>query len=164
MVAELSMTQPLLPDRFDLHDDEDKSIEALNKIYQDTIKQPALFFNSLPVYFNKWVKAKPPYEDGFWHLISYTDSTGKRCFDYDRAPKLTWVRAMIESPEHGELLCWRFEEGDGEIRVYIWHRKEKYVVILQEKLKQKTPQYFLVTSFHVDRDEKYDKKYKQRIK
>ena len=154
----------LLPDRYDLLDDEDKNVDELNKIYQGSIKQPSLFFKSLPVYFNNWTNVKPPYQDGFWHLISYTDTTGKRCFDHDRAPKLTWVRVMIENHEHAEILSWRFLEGNGDIRVYIWHRAGKYVVILQEKLTQKTPQYFLVTSFHVDRDESFDKKYKQRIK
>lgn len=154
----------LLPDRFDLFPDEDKNIEGLNKIYISSTVQPQMLFNNLPVTVNSRTNLKPPYEDGFWHLISYEDSNNNRCFDHDRAPKLTWVRPMIENSAHPELLVWRFEEGNKGIRVYIWHRVGKYIVILQEKLNQKTPQYFLVTSFHVDRDEKYDKKYKQRIK
>ncbi|MGZ3725167.1 MAG: hypothetical protein ACXWQQ_05175 [Pseudobdellovibrio sp.] len=156
-----------LPDLIDLTDNEDQDVAMLSATFAVTFKSSQIFYQSIPVWFRKSQKDNPPYEDGFWHLVSYeSDHNRKRYFDTLRAPKMNWAKAVIDNENDSAVTSWRYEESDGAIRVYLWLREYAYVVILEERLDKKVPHYMSITAFHVDDsfERSLQKKYKNRIK
>lgn len=80
-------------------------------------------------------------EEGVWHVIAKGDP---RLFDPDRARRLSWIECMLDGTAPG-LTRWRYIEGDGTVKIYLWLEAENYVVILAEK----DHVIALVTAFYV---------------
>lgn len=110
------------------------------------------FLDSSPRFHSQRVtvnlkKDESPKEEGFWHLITREDKKVKeRLPDFPRAERITWVRPIIENYSTTGMDCWRYLEGNGRVRHYLYARAEDYLVILEESAKS----YFLVTGFYVD--------------
>ncbi len=126
-------------------------------------------------------------EDGrekiFWHLTTRSAKKekiprrkrkfyppGQTYIDEDRYPdlrrceRLTWVRALIENAEAPEVMAWDYEEGDADIKTYVWFKGYDFVVIMK---KVRNNRRRLITSFYVDKEYKrqdFERKYQNRIK
>lgn len=83
-------------------------------------------------------------EEGVWHVIAKGDP---RLFDPDRARRLSWIECMLDGTAPG-LSRWRYIEGDGTVKIYLWLEAESYVVILAEKERVVV----LVTAFYVSQN------------
>ncbi len=82
-------------------------------------------------------------EDGrekiFWHLTTRSAKkvkiprrkkkfypSGQTYIEEDRYPdlrrceRLPWVRPMVENAEAPEVLAWDYEEGDSQVKTYVW--------------------------------------------
>lgn len=101
---------------------------------------PRRRFNGKVIVYNTSVK-EGDIEEGVWHVIAKGDP---RLFDPDRARRLSWVESMLDGTAQG-LSRWRYVEGDGTVKIYLWLEAEQYVVILAEK----DHVVVLVTAFHV---------------
>jgi hypothetical protein len=113
-------------------------------------------FNGLSVWWDRRV-VDPPYEEGFWHLITRKDyGTSNRLVDFRRAEKLPWCGPTISNCGDGCVKVWDYEEGGKRIRTYIWLEPHDYVVILEKKTMRNGPIAFLVTAFHVDGQQNRD--------
>jgi hypothetical protein len=125
---------------------------------------PRQFIN-LPVWWDRRI-VDPPYEEGFWHLITRKDyGTGDRLLDFRRAERLPWCGPAISNCADGCIKVWDYEEDDRRIRTYIWLEPHDYVVILEKQTKRQGPVAFLVTAFHVDGKQKrkdLERKYQKR--
>ena len=100
-----------------------------------------------PVSVNRSKKDGSPMEEGFWHLITREDKQSKdRLPDFPRAERITWARPIIENYSTAGMDCWRYLEGSGKVRLYLYARVVDYLVILEESPRS----FFLVTGFYVD--------------
>lgn len=106
-------------------------------------------FHSRPVSVNRSKKDGSPMEEGFWHLITREDKKSKeRLPDFPRAERITWARPIIENYSTAGMDCWRYLEGSGRVRYYLYAKAVDYLVILEESPRS----FFLVTGFYVDSD------------
>ncbi len=86
-------------------------------------------------------------EEGFWHLVTREKSgVTNRLPEKDRARCIPWIRPIIENSHYNCVTSFRYLEGSGKERTYLWVEDEDYVVILEERRTAFT----LVTSFNVD--------------
>lgn len=113
------------------------------------------FLDSSPCFYgqrvsvNRSKKDGSPMEEGFWHLITREDKKLKeRLPDFPRAERITWVRSIIENHSAPGMDCWRYLEGNGRVRYYLYAKAADYLVILEESQRS----FFLVTGFYVDSD------------
>ncbi len=169
-----------LPDTADVNPWTEDTYDMLYLIFCATIRDRNLRFQGDGVW------TFPEMEDGkekvFWHLTTrkqskqfvprrkqkfyrdqQQDDDKERLPDPSRCERLPWVHAFIENSCEPELLFWDYEEGDGDIKTYIWFRDEDFVVILK---KYDNGSYRLVTSFYVTSEYKrqdFERKYNNRI-
>lgn len=80
-------------------------------------------------------------EEGVWHVIARGEP---RLFDPERARRLSWIGCMLDGVAPG-LSRWRYIEGNGAVKIYLWLEAEKYVVIFAERRQVVA----LVTAFYV---------------
>lgn len=111
-------------------------------------------------------KVKPTPAEGqdymdrlFTHLttvISIVDKdTRHREFDIKRSQRLHWIRHHLEERKTDRVLVFSVEEPEG-IRTYIYDEDERYVIVLEPKIK--AGDYFLLTAYYVEgKDAKRDK-------
>lgn len=102
--------------------------------------KPRREFAGKPLIYNSSIK-EGTIEEGVWHVIS---KGNPRSFDPDRARRLSWIECMLDGTAPG-LTRWRYVDGDGTVKVYLWLEVENYVVILAEKDRV----IVLVTAFYV---------------
>jgi len=131
---------------------------------------------------NVWIF--PEMEDGkekiFWHLTSREQKTRKvprrkmkfykepvipseRLPDFRRSEKLPWVKPLIGNPKGLEVLAWDYEEGNRDIKTYVWLKNYDFLVIMK---KYQDNSRRLITSFYVDQNytrKDLERKYKNRI-
>ncbi|MET4127661.1 hypothetical protein [Roseovarius sp. MBR-6] len=101
---------------------------------------PRRQFEGKPIVYNSSIK-DGDIEEGVWHVIS---KGNPRLFDPERARRLSWIQSMLEGTAQS-LSRWRYVEGDGTVKIYLWLEFERYVVILAEKKHVVV----LVTAFYV---------------
>ena len=102
-----------------------------------------------PVWWNR--RMHEGYEEAFWHLIEKEDAErDERCFDPRRAERLCWCCATIQHWNNPAVKSWRYREGRGQLRLYLWIEEEDYVVILEERGGRSGTVYFLITAHHLD--------------
>jgi hypothetical protein len=89
---------------------------------------PRRRFEGKPLVYNSSVR-DGDIEEGVWHVIA---KGNPRLFDPDRARRLSWIECMLDGTAPG-LTRWRYLEGDGTVKIYLWLEAENYVVILAEK-------------------------------
>lgn len=147
-----------LPAVFDLTGNEPNDIVALDQIFQDAFVNKIVNYKGHPVKTRMSKNDNYPYQDGFWHSVSYRSEVNRRqrYFDTVRAPKLPWLEATILNHTCTTVKCWSFEEGDGTVQDYIWIEQHDFLVILEDRTKKNNPHYFLTTCFHVDEFKKKD--------
>ena len=114
--------------------------DSLYKIYLDDL------FHKPPQYLGKVVKTKyhPPYKNkaySFWHLTHEVKVENERTPDLRRCERLCWIKPVITN--YQDLISW--VRPDKNNRHYIWHKNEKYLIVLQP-IKDF---YLLVTAFQV---------------
>jgi len=104
-------------------------------------------------------------EEGFWHIVEREDKDLQdRSFDIERAERLPWIRAILESDENEDVLVFDYDHGakDKGIRRYVWLKKHDFVVIL----KAKEEIFYLITAFYIDSKWKrkdFQDKYNKRL-
>ncbi len=151
-----------LPELFSVNPWKDTTYEELYALFRKD------FIESQPVYEGQPVWIFPEMENGkekiFWHLTTREDKRTKERFpDLRRSERLPWVRAILDEPDHTELLIWDYVEGDGDINTYVWLKDYDFVILLK---KYPNGSRRLLTSYWLDyknAKDKLQKKYEQRI-
>lgn len=155
-----------LPPTANVNGEPHKVFARLYEIFDTDFRVANLHFKSMPLWWDRRV-LDPPYEEGFWHLITRKDHTsGDRLLDFRRAERLPWCGPTISNCADSCVKVWRYEEGDRRIRTYVWLEASDYVVILEQKLRGPRVIAYLVTAFHVDGSRKradLDRKYRNRV-
>lgn len=82
--------------------------------------------------------------EGFWHVVSRGKGEN-RLFDPRRAERLGWIKEILLG-HRGPLTCFKYLEGSGQTKVYLWLEHDDYVVIFSEKKHVMV----LVTAFFID--------------
>ena len=69
----------------------------------------------------------------FVHLTSRkkTPDSEERELRPERCARLPWVRPLIEHADDPAVLAWDYEEGDGDIKTYVWLHQHDYIVIMK---------------------------------
>ncbi len=160
------MTAPVwLPPTVNVNGEPDKVFVMLYGIFDADIRRGGRQFLTMPVWWDRRV-IDPPYEEGFWHLITRKDhAVGERLLDFRRAERLPWCGPVISNCGDHCVRVWDYQEGDGRVRIYLWLEQYDYVIILERKAKRLGMVAFLVTAFHVDgpqRREGLERKYRNR--
>lgn len=161
------MSRPLwLPDTVEVGGNFSEVLDRLYDIFTRDFKISKLTYNGIPVNWNHR-KANQGFEEAFWHLITKIDNrTQYRLFDPKRAERLPWCAPVIQNASDHVVKSWRYREGTGKIRNYLWLNSFDYVVILEEKRTPNCFRYFLVTAFCVDRQAKkkdLESRYNKRL-
>jgi hypothetical protein len=120
------------------------------------------------IYMGSVVWHFPEMEDGkekiFWHLTSRDNKIAKdRLPDLRRSERLPWVKPILAECPHAEVLHWDFQEGDKDIRSYVWLKDRDFIIVMK---KYPDGRRRLITSFWIDQEHKRRKlegKYKNRI-
>ena len=154
-----------LPEMLNVNGEPDKVFAMLYGIFDADLRCGDRRFQTMPVWFDRRV-IDPPYEEGFWHLITRKNyGTGDRLLEFRRAERLPWCGPIITNCGDACVKVWDYEEDDGRIRTYLWLEPFDYVVILEKKEKRMGPVAFLVTAFYVDgkrKREDLDRKQRKR--
>lgn len=118
------------------------------------------FINSSPLFEGRTILwddriLDGQYEEGFWHLITkdeYTNgrATGIRLFDPRRAERLPWCAPTITNSIDPAVKVWKYREGSGRLRTYLWLDQFDYVVVLEIRTQRRGEVAFLFTAYHVD--------------
>jgi len=143
---------PWLPDILELNGEWDTIINRLFLIFKRDFHQKRPYFQGSPVWWNNRILPGEKYEEGFWHLITRTDSIKReRLFDIRRAERLPWCNPIITySHEDKYILIWDYKESKERIRTYLWLKDFDYVIILEKKEKRVGTVAYLITAFYID--------------
>lgn len=115
------------------------------------------FLQNPPQYEGRRVWFFPERERGkeliFWHLTEREDPprSGNRLPDFRRCERLRWARALFDHTEDSGVLAWDFEEGDGDVRTYLWLEPCDYVVVMK---RYPDGQRRLITAYWIDYESK----------
>lgn len=138
---------PFLPETIRFTGDWAAFVTLAYRVFKEGFLDSSPHFHGQRVSVNLSKKDGSPMEEGFWHLITREDKKLKERFpDFPRAERIVWVRPIIENFSAGGIDYWKYLEGDGQVRHYIYAKAADYLVILEEKPKC----FFLVTGFYVD--------------
>ena len=144
-------TFAFLPETIRFSGDWNAFVALIYGVFKQDFLDSSPRFHSRPVSVNRNKKDGSPMEEGFWHLITREDKKSKeRLPDFTRAERITWVRPLIENHSTSAMDCWKYLEGSGRVRYYLYAKAVDYLVILEESPKS----FFLVTGFYVDSDRK----------
>ena len=126
-------------------------VRRLYQIFETDFIRAGCHFEGLPVWWDRRKQGGDTYEEGFWHLITRTDSCTKdRLIDPRRAERLPWCKPVIENSHDVRIRLWDYRESNNKIRTYIWLERWDYVVVLEKRSRNRGPIAFLVTAYHVD--------------
>jgi hypothetical protein len=154
-----------LPGMVNVNGDPQNVITTLHGIFDADFRLYGRHFLTMRVWWDRRV-IDPPYEEGFWHLVTRKDHVrGERLMDFRRAERLPWCGPTITNCDDGCVRVWDYLEGGGQMRTYVWLEPHDYVVILEKQAKRFGTVAFLVTAFHVDGKQKredLERKYKKR--
>jgi hypothetical protein len=138
----------------------DEILNILYSVFSKDFKNEKLFHGGLEVWYDRSIK-EGQFEEGFWHIIAREDiKTKERLFDPRRAERLPWCAPIIRNFDDFNIKWWRYREGNGKIRRYLWLCEWDYVVILEERMlyaKNNMPSratVFLITAFYIDGNQK----------
>ena len=146
--------------------------EILGRPYRrflDDFGVSTCLFQGLPV---GWDKASITVsgqlvDRGFWHLVSREDQKARvRRFDPRRAERLPWCAPLLTNAHDEAVWVWRYREGHGRMRTYVWLRHSSYVIVLEAISARAGEMMQLVTAYHVDgraTERGFRRRYDQRI-
>jgi hypothetical protein len=72
--------------------------------------------------------------------------------DFPRARKLPWCAPIILHSTDAYVTAWRYQEGSGKVRTYLWVQPDDYVIVLEERATRLGQVAILVTAYAVDGD------------
>lgn len=152
---------PFLPERISFTGDWGAFVSRAYSVFQSAFLHSSPYFHSRRVSVNLSKKDDSPMEEGFWHLITRDDKGLKeRLPDFPRAERITWVRPIIENYSTSGMECWRYLEGSGRVRHYLYAKAADYLVIIEEGARGM----FLVTGFYVDSEWKREELERKKSK
>jgi len=120
-----------LPAMFPMSPWSEVVMESLYSIFlRDFVRDPAHYLGHEVWFFPEKERGK---ELIFWHLVEREDPprSGNRFPDFRRSERLPWARAMLENAREPEVLAWDYEEGDGDIRTYVWLQYFDYLIVMK---------------------------------
>ena len=142
---------------------EDLSIDGPNKdqmfimyghYLKDIVKNP-LVIKGITLTFNKNASRHPICKGKhqcFEHIITRESKlSGKRNFDPERANKIHWIKPILENVNDPRIRYFEAINDDNENQQFYWYEEMNFVVILREL----NPNLLLITSFSVDKQERY---------
>lgn len=155
-----------LPDMVSVSPWTDETYDHLYSVFHRDLKRGGLTFQGYNVWFYNEVDGGK--EIIFWHLTTRDDKSVNppaRLPDLRRSERLSWIRPIISRCPcpSSDVLSWDFEEGNGDIKTYIWLQNHDFIVICKKLPDGKRR---LITSFHLDshhQASKMQKKYAQRL-
>ncbi len=137
-------------------------LSRLYAIFSKDFINSKVSLNRIEVWYDRR-KIDGNYEEGFWHVVTREEKrTRERIFDPRRSERLPWCAPLIQNNADENVKFWRYREGNGKIRFYIWLYALNYVVILEERTLQPIGEKparviaMLVTAFYVDTPYKND--------
>lgn len=139
-------------------------MEQLYAIFRrDFIDDPALYDGCEVWFFPERERGK---ELIFWHLVEREDppGSGHRFPDFRRCERLPWARAMLDHHRAPQIKAWDYEEGDGDIRTYVWLEALDYVIVMK---RFRGGRRRLITAYFIDYDSKrrtLRRKWEKRLK
>jgi hypothetical protein len=144
------LTEPsgFIPPKLALTGNWDLDIETLYKQFSVDFKASCPRYGGRAVIHDR--RQKDGKEIAFWHLVTrgdHRDYAGTP--DYDRAERLPWVRALIEHPDEPGVRRFKYREGSGVVRTYIWYEAGGFAVVL-EPLSRGAMR--LITAFYIQSD------------
>ncbi|MBE0658097.1 MAG: hypothetical protein IH602_10430 [Bryobacteraceae bacterium] len=144
------MNPSWLPPMVSVNGDAAEVFAMLYRVFSGDFRGAPKRLSGLPVWWDRRI-ADPPYEEGFWHLITRLDkASGVRLLDPRRAERLPWCGPVIANSTAPEVAVWDYEEGSGRVRTYVWLLNHDYLVVLEKRQKRIGLVAFLVTAFHID--------------
>lgn len=128
----------------------------------DIVKNP-IVINGIILTFNKNASRHPVCKGKhqcFEHIITRESKhSKKRNFDRERANKIHWIRPILENVNDPRIKYFEAINDDNENQQFYWFEEMNFIIILREI----TPNLLLITSFSVDKEERYGfkKKYEE---
>ena len=123
--------------------------------YLNTIVKTPLVINGVTLSFNSNLSKHPVCRGKhqcFEHIITRESKhSGKRNFDPERANKIHWIRPILENASDPRIKYFEALNDDNENQQFYWFEEKSFVVILREI----NPNLLLITSFSVDKEERY---------
>lgn len=120
----------------------------------DIVKNP-LVINGITLAFNTNASRHPICKGKhqcFEHIITRESKhSGKRNFDRERANKIHWIKPILENVNDPRIKYFEAINDDNENQQFYWYEEMNFVVILREL----NPNLLLITSFSVDKEERY---------
>lgn len=120
----------------------------------DIVKNP-LVINGITLTFNTNASRHPICKGKhqcFEHIITRESKhSGKRNFDRERANKIHWIKPILENVNDPRIKYFEAINDDNENQQFYWYEEMNFVVILREL----NPNLLLITSFSVDKEERY---------
>jgi hypothetical protein len=140
-----------LPDLCRTSGEWEEIVAGLYAVFRRDLVEATPVIDGNPVWYDR--QMSEGFEESFWHLITRTDySSGDRLLDPRRAERLSWCAAILQNVNDPTVKRWRYKEGRGQIRLYLWYEAGDYVVILEEKTMRRGNVYFLTTAYYVEGD------------
>jgi hypothetical protein len=124
----------------------------LYAIFENDFIQTKREFEGREVWWDRR-KLDGKYDEGFWHIISSTDShTKERYPDFRRAERLPWCGPTISNSIDPVVKKWDYREGSGRVRTYLWLENWDYVIVLEKRPIHIGEAAFLITAYYVSGD------------
>lgn len=159
-----------LPERITVSPWSSYTYDMLYSCFCSYIRDVALFYGKFRVIIPREI------EDGkeriFWHLTSreawvwnqaLRRKSKERLTDLERSSRISWINPIITHSSGDEVLAWDYQEGDKQIKTYLWLEDHDFVVIFK---KLRDGKRLLITSFYVNighKREELKRKYENRI-
>lgn len=128
---------------------------AMYRYYLNDIVKNPIVIDGITLSFNNNPSRHPICKGKhlcFEHIITRESKhSGKRYFDPERANKIHWIRPVIENAKDPRIKYFEAINGDDENQKFYWYEDMDFVVIIRE-FKQNL---LLITSFYVDKEERY---------
>jgi len=110
---------------------------------------------------------------GFTHLVTHEDnSTHQRFIDYNRATKISWIKAIIEHCNDDAVIIIERQQSNAKYgitdNVYLWLKEKDFVVILRRIPRGKYKGQMLITAYAITESfarrklERYLKEYQEK--
>lgn len=133
-----------------LEDDYSKLFEIFKRDFIET----QLYFSGERVVYQEAIDRKAPgeYPHGFTHLIT-RENGGQRIIDYDRATKLSWIRAIIEHSDDSSIIVMKRTQSSEKYgltdNTYLWLESRDFLVVLRRITKGFYQGQMLITAFAI---------------
>lgn len=90
------------------------------------------------------------YNSVFLHFVGVkSDSHNPRTWDKDRAPRIWWIKDVLDNWNDPRIRLWEEITKKGK-RIFLFLEKERYLIILQPIKNY----YLIVTSYYINNDQK----------